>query len=314
MKIKISIKFMDELKNNTDKTYKISWTKKVLNAVGTVVLVTTICFTTLSGIFIHGLKSAYDSELEENTVIYAEQINNYNQYINKYANEIKKLNLDHLQIIMKVMNDIWNEIDGYAVAKDLPTGYFRLTFQEEGVGVCTSFADDFTARMNAINSEYNARNIIVYMDLNETDNLKIVDIERNILKYPEDNSNIEVSEIKVKLLQGILGNHMVSLIDIPNSDITMMIDTTNLLIGVLKNGYIYVLNNNSDKLLDYKLVSNYALAGTSFGESFEDYFDSFSLNSGELEVISIEYGLDAQEDALNYIRDLDGNQKKLEKY
>lgn len=214
---------------------------------------------------------------------------------------------------MKVMNDIWNEIDGYAVAKDLPTGYFRLTFQEEGVGVCTSFADDFTARMNTINPEYNARNIIVYMDLNETNDLKVVDIERNISEDSEDNKTIEMSETEIKLLQAIVGNHMVSLIDIPDSDITMMVDTTNLLVGVLRNGRIYVLNNNNDKLLDYKLAGSYIFTDMSFGQFLDDYVDSFSKAEKEMDAIITEYGLDAQVNAFDDIRNLDGIQKKLEK-
>lgn len=312
MNIRVSDEFIKKLKGN-EKKYKISRTKKALNMIGKMALVTSLCVTTVYGVSINVLRSVHDDELKKNTIIYADQISEYNQRIDQYANDIKELNLNHLQIIMKVMNDIWNEIDGYAVAKDLPTGYFRLTFQEEGVGVCTSFADDFTARMNTINPEYNARNIIVYMDLNETNDLKVVDIERNISEDSEDNKTIEMSETEIKLLQAIVGNHMVSLIDIPDSDITMMVDTTNLLVGVLRNGRIYVLNNNNDKLLDYKLAGSYIFTDMSFGQFLDDYVDSFSKTEKEMDEIITEYGLDAQVNAFDDIRNLDGIQKKLEK-
>ena len=235
--------------------------------------------------------------LEENATIYEEQINENQKHIDEYAKEIKSLNLTDLQIIMKVMNDIWAEIDGYGVAENLPVGYCRLAFQEEGKGVCTSFADEFTTRMNTINKEYNAKNIIVKLNSNEMGKLKTCDIEQTVLDVPE---NLDEETLTIPSLADLTGNHMVSIIDIPNTDITLMVDTTNLLIGIFKNGKIYVLNNDSYEFIEY----SYLLNGMCSEYGSENYIFKLNKNiDAELiEDVSDAYGYEAQEKALEYIK------------
>lgn len=103
----------------------------------------------------------------ENAIEYAEKIEEYDEYIQKYAKKIKNMNLTDTQIFVKVIYDMWKEIKGYAVPENEIIGYLRLTLGIEGIGVCRNFADDITAKLNAINPDYNARNLVVYMKDNE---------------------------------------------------------------------------------------------------------------------------------------------------
>ena len=101
-----------------------------------------------------------EEKIEENATKYETEIDKYNNDIEEYAKYINSLELDHLEIIMKVIKDQWEEYQ-YCPDEDLISGYYRLSFQEKGYGVCTSFADDFTAKMNAINPKYEAKNKVI---------------------------------------------------------------------------------------------------------------------------------------------------------
>lgn len=252
----------------------------------------------------------YNKTVDENQSLYAEEIDDYNDNLESYANDIKNLNLNDLQTIMKVMDDTWKEIDGYGVADNLITGYYRLSFQEENKGVCTSFADDFTAKMNAIDPKYNARNLIVTLDEDSEDIIKIVDINRTII----DNDENKQGELQRIISNNIVGNHMVSIIDIPEEEISLMVDSTNLCIGIYRNGKIYCFNSESDDFIVYKGFGNYLFGGKELPEYFKEYFDSYYTCDESLQELDKKYGIDAQKEALYYVRNLIEKPKVLEKY
>ena len=305
MKINISKNFLEKIENSETNNYVIDKEvsrKQVIKSLS-LTLFTTIFLGSI--ILPIGLKKTYNNIVKENSIIYAVQIEENDKRIQEYAEEIKKLNLDDIQIIMKVMNDIWKEIEGYGKADDLPIGYYRLSFQEEGKGVCTSFSDEFTARMNAINPEYNARNIIVNLNSNEVGNMKICDIDQKIIDQTVNDNNNENNNIQ-SVDDKLFGNHMVSLIDIPNKDLTLMIDTTNLLIGVFKNGNIYVLNNKSYDLISYCYLINELCSPFESENDIYSIFDN-DINNEILQEVSEEYGVEEQEKALQYVKSLDIN-------
>lgn len=204
------------------------------------------------------LSSSYDDIIEENSVTYSEEINEYDIEIKKYADYINSLNLSDLEIIMKVMNDMWSNIDGYKNPGEYDAiGYHRLALYMDGYGVCRNMADDFTARMNAINADYEACNMFVYLN-----DAEINDIQRTILtendtitensdtdNQKEDSSNKENSsdiedssnvDYETEFIKNTTGNHMVSCVKLKDEDILLIVDPTNPSIGVLKNGQIYI--------------------------------------------------------------------------
>ena len=133
---------------------------------------------------------SYSRNIEKNAYEYSTELQTYNSFLEQYAQYINSLELSDIEIFVKVMKDIWEDIDGYGKADNLITGYARLSFQEEGKGVCTSFADDFTARINAINPKYNARNLIVYID--ETQDASRINISRKVLNI-NDTENVDTA-------------------------------------------------------------------------------------------------------------------------
>lgn len=158
---------------------------------------------------------------EQNKAAYSEQLERYDARISAYANEINAMNLTDTQIFMKVMSDMWSEIDGYGTNTSDITGLLRLSLQEDGQGVCRHFADDTTAKLNAINPEYNARNLTVYM---EDGQYTIANIDRVII---ESNNTVAGSEQEEKeeqeesgfmnVVVNAVGNHAVTVVDVPRS-------------------------------------------------------------------------------------------------
>lgn len=247
-------------------------------------------------------KKYYCKQVKENSIRYEQEIEDYNQYVQDYADYINSLNLSDTEIIMKLMHDIWNEV-GYAESDNLIQGYYRLSFQEEGKGVCTSFADDFTAKMNAINPEYDAKNIIVYAD---DAVVQIVDIERTVLEKIEEDEETKKNQEKY-------GNHMVSVIEIPNDNLYLIVDVTKLLIGVLKDGKIKILNTKDEDFMEYKVnVSRiYSLESNSVLK--EEYRDTFNEPTISFEELEEKYGFEAQKEALESVEKIDSFEKKLVK-
>lgn len=160
------------------------------------------------------------------------------------------MNLTDIQIFMKVIKDMWTEIDRYASPKHEIMGLGRLSLEDEKIGVCRNFADHITAQLNAINPDYNARNLVVYM----SGGYSIANIERNILENNEtveDDKEENDNEFNLDITK-IFGNHMVTAVDIPNENITLVIDATNPSIGVFKDGRIYMFLSPNGNGLETK--------------------------------------------------------------
>lgn len=254
------------------------------------------------------VRHSYKKEVKNNTKKYEQEIDLYNEFLKEYAQYIKSLELSETEMIIKVIKDIWSDIDGYGKCNDLILGYERLAFQEEGKGVCTSFADDFTARINAINPEYDAKNIIVYMnELEQGKKMEIIDFERTIL---EESSNVDEDILKK---QKKFGNHMVSVLKLKDKNLYLVVDPTNLLIGVLRDGEIQILNTNDEEIMDYMFDSSTYLSLESMKELKADYKDTFEDPTITEKEIDELYGFDAQEEALDKVNEVDETVKRLVK-
>lgn len=202
---------------------------------------------------------------DEEAIKYEQELNEYNNNVEKYADEVKSMNLTDLQTVMKVMDDMWENIDGYGEPKIDSVFFPRLDMTEGGVGVCRNMADDVTAKLNAINPEYNARNLTVYLDSEEltSEGFSMADIKRNILEDNEtvveentenqdgaDNSEgekedkNELTEAQKEKLSKYVGNHLVTALDLKEEDVTLIIDSTNCNLGVFEDGKIYTKPRN----------------------------------------------------------------------
>lgn len=252
----------------------------------------------LSKVYLYNGSKAFQTLTDENKMEYSSEIEEYNKSLEEYSKYINSLNLTHLQTIMKVMSDQWEEYK-YCVDEDLIVGYYRLSFQEKGYGVCTSFADDFTAKMNAINPSYEAKNVYCTMtdNLNEKE-VEIVDLDRNIIEVVRDDEN---TSILPKLLN--TGNHVVTMIKIPDEDYYLIVDSTNLMIGLIKNGKIHVFNSTNPDTIKYTKNGNLLMGGPDYVSKLDTYY-SCDETYDELKEI---YGCEEQLEALEYIEQLEKN-------
>lgn len=96
---------------------------------------------------------------------YGRNIDEYLDDIKEYSEKIKSYNLTDLQIIMKIMDDMWNNINGYGKPNIDLVSYPGLDLAtEDATGVCRNMTDDMARKLNAINKKYKAESIIVYLD------------------------------------------------------------------------------------------------------------------------------------------------------
>lgn len=277
------------------------------------------------------LIEAGQEKIDENGIKYEKEIERYNENISKYAEEVKKMNLSDLQIIMKVMDDMWNNIQGYGTPQKDIIGYLELDLAtKDGYGVCRNMASDMAKKLNQINPKYNARTMNA--TIVEEGNYHLADIELKSVEFNENleeddrglnqtlNENIRqekerailelIGEPLAEGLKNITGNHMVTLIDIPEEDVILVVDPTNPSIGLYKNGKIKMFN--SDKEYVTNEVSTMLFNGYEGIETVEDFIDSFT-NDSSYEKLKEKYGLEQQNEALKYVRNLENRGKEYKK-
>lgn len=138
-------------------------------------------------IIVKAIDDGYTKNTNNNAIEYSEEIKEYNEHIEKYAEEIRNLNLTDRQIFVKLIYDLWREIDGYKTPKKYDVSrYYRLSVYEEHIGQCRHFSDHIAAILNAINKKYNARSLYVRVKPNE---YHYMDIERRMLETDNNNNN-----------------------------------------------------------------------------------------------------------------------------
>ena len=258
----------------------------------------------------------------ENSIEYAEEIEKYSETISQYAEEIKKMNLTDIQIIAKIMKDMWENIDGYREPQNDITGYLGLTLQEEGIGVCENFADYMVAVLNEVNPEYNARSIVVYMGKNS---YNFANIQRNIIKTnktiadaeqkKEDNQN-EKQEKKEKfdlaeVFEKFRGNHAIVLMDISDMKCTLEVDITNPSVGILKDGKIISFATKDGKGYEISDYGQLFLGGyIATHELIQDQFMSFLPCEYSVEEVKEKFGIQALNNALEEVEEKEESEGK----
>ena len=233
-------------------------------------------------------------EYNEEAIKYEEEIKEYNNKINNYALDIKKKNYSDIQIIMKVIDDMWKSIKGYKQPEEEARAFTELNLaHEDGYGVCRNMASDVAKKLNAINPEYNARIMGVYLSNGK---FELAEVKRNLL---EDEETTETCNL--------LPNHMIVLADIDN--IILAIDPTNPALGIYHNGKIIMFNaidkENADKIMEAKeavtaLFSRFEESAIT--DVAADYAKSFNPLRKSMDELTKELGVDAQNEALRQVR------------
>ena len=247
---------------------------------------------------------------KDNAIEYAAEIEAYNEKIDDYASHVNSMNLSDIQIFMKVMDDMWKGIQGYKEPEKSIEGYSELNLaMENGYGDCVNMASDVARKLQEINPDYNARTIIVYND----SAYKIADIHRNVI---QDNETVmeekkEQAESLGKLdIAKMIGNHMVTLVDLNDENITLVLDPTNPGIGVYRDGTIIMLNTAKKDLIQYnpkEITTTLFYRGGADAEiiSTKEFIESFTGSRISLEELIGKYGLGGQNQALNQVRALE---------
>lgn len=253
--------------------------------------------------------------VQKNALQYAEEIKTYDTRVKEYAQEVNSMNLSDIEIFMKVISDMWSEIDGYGTPEKDIYGFLRLDLGEGGVGVCRNMADDVTAKLNAINPEYTARNLIVYMDTNES--LNLADIDRTVLETNPtvENGGQEESEI-VSSVRTFVGNHAVTAVDVPGKNITLILDSTNPSIGVFKDGKIHMFSIDDGKGYNVAPAGQVIFGGfISMGDVLVTEVSSQLNTELSIEELEQEWGVAKQNSALEKLQKIKEKQMTFdEKY
>lgn len=238
------------------------------------------------------------SELYEKSINeHQEVIDIYNEKLSKYVDNFKTLGLDNdLDIIMKVMSDMWEDINGYGNPNVEGIGFYRIAFAlDNAPGVCRNMADDFVAKINAINPEYNARTLVVNADFSNFNNASSNVGRKYADNYVKSDFENEGSNI--------LGNHMVATFDPIGKDYTLIVDPTNAVMGVIIDSKIYIFGTTEGKGFELRPVGQVFLGlDSSFSSIRNTFYKSFKLQRKQLDELNQQWGKEAQNKSLEKIK------------
>lgn len=185
------------------------------------------------------------AQVQDSKEKYTDEIQIYNENIREYSKLFEGKKYSDIQIIMKVMDDMWNSIEGYKSPDTDPIGFSELSLQNDGYGVCRNFASDISKKLNIINPKFNAR--VITVKLGHEGEFSFANIERNILEENETVSQDSNENKEIISITDLFGNHAITLVDIPEDNIILAIDPTNPALGIYRNGKIYMFNGPNVK-------------------------------------------------------------------
>lgn len=228
---------------------------------------------------------------------YKELIQEYEDETKSYIEYVKSLNLSDLDNIMLLMENEWQTIGGYGNPEyDIP-GYLRIDVSAGNPAVCRNLADDLTYKLNLLNEEYDAHNMVVYI---KNDEWHLANIETNFYESNNNMNDDNKPNDDTEKEKQIIGNHMVTVITVPGSNIKLVLDPTNPGIGTIKNGKIYMFTNPDYDGIEYKVVGDLLLSDDFVGTNI-DLIESYFVPC-TVEEIEEEYGLEEENKSLSKIR------------
>lgn len=282
--------------------------KRLLQSIGIATTITTLTFPANIDI---GNNVIRNKSYED----YKEQIDEYNEKISEYAKKIQSQNLSDIQIIMKVIDDMWKSIEGFKSPQEEVKGFLELNLSKQKgewrYGVCRNMACDVARKLNEINPEYNARTLIIYLP--DCTKLQQANIKKNIL--PEDEDISERDNIKSEYKGEKENeekqkkhdpNHVIVLVDIKEDGFIMAIDPTNPSLGIYQNGEITMFNErNPEAVWEPKEFMSWRFVNygeESALENMVNYARSFGNANINIHRLGSKYGVKAQNRALMQLR------------
>ena len=247
-------------------------------------------------------------DIDNNAESQKDRIADYNKKIENYAEEVKSKKLNDVQTIMEVMDNMWDTIKGYDYPTEEYLGFWELNLAtEDGFGVCRNMAPDVAKKLEKLG--YNTRTLTVYM---EDGRFKPADLHFKDLRVKNPvtrDENTEPPESEFDPIKYFAGNHMVTLIDIPEDNIILVADPTNGMLGIYKDGEITMFNSakeNGVKIYPRKTNEAFLITGGIEGpiEVLADYIKSYEEPKLSYEELEKKYGVEAQNRALNQVRAL----------
>ena len=146
---------------------------------------------------------------------------------------------------------------------------------------------------------------------------KLANIKRNIIENNEtvDDNNGKQDENNNKFdFTHLTGNHMVTAVDIPGKNISLIIDATNPSIGVFVNGRIHMFSSHDGKGIQLTETFQVLLEGImSVIDLDQTVIKSFLPTEESLEELENEYGVDALNNALVEVADIEEKLNKKNK-
>ena len=121
----------------------------------------------------------------------------------------------------------------------------------------------------------------------------------------KDNKEEDNDSLIKALIQKKIGNHMVSCITIPNSDIKLIVDPTNACIGILINGKIVLLGDDKVEAMELCSVSNIGIKLDNFDRVYtylKDLLDSF-FKRHDFDSLSSLYGVREQNEVIEMLKE-----------
>ena len=195
-------------------------------------------------------------------------LDSYNKHLNDYTKEFDLNTMSDLDVFVKLMDDIQKE-NTYKKMDDIPFGYERLFMYENHFGDCSNMADDLAAKLNKLNSSYNARKIDVKMETDERLCINAYDC------FLEDHN--------------IKPNHSVTLVDVGED--TILLDPANQVMGTLKDGKVVIFDSD----IKMHLTPVYSYLKRGYGELFSVLGDiNKSYKKDNVKDNYQEYGLESQ--------------------
>jgi hypothetical protein len=244
-------------------------------------------------------------QLQRKQNLLSEIIDDYESRMDKYAEELRKLNLSDLELIMKIMDDMHTNIIGYDEPKiDIP-GFYRLDVgNSRSGGVCRNMADHVSYVLNKVNPKYRARVLSLYTNLAGAETAIETKSNRRYVRQILDEWQFEDSRAP---------NHDVVTIDMPGQKCRLVIDPTVTALGVLANNKITMFNDSRSGGLAFSPKSEAArLAfGGNVAEGRSIFYGIQNMNGYphakvDIRKLKEQWGLRAQKEALERVRGIPG--------